>query len=498
MPPYPPEAMRHLASPAGAGAMKGADAVGESGSASCGDLVRIHLRIRGRRVREARFQAFGCGAATAAASAACARLTGAALDDALRLSAARIDDDLGGLGAARRHGPELVEDAVARALEAWFSARIGGHGIPLDARRVAVAMSGGVDSAVAAMLLRDAGWDVVGVTMRLWHDPSAAAAERSCCSPETVRLARAGAHALGIPHLTLDVAERFRRGVVEDFVAGYAAGRTPNPCVTCNGRVRFGVLADAAALLGARGLATGHYARVERDPSGAPLVSRAADGGKDQSYMLAMLDRTHRERLRFPLGDLRKDDVRATARAAGLPGADAVESQEVCFVGEGGHVPFLERTGGLSAAPGPIEDAAGRLLGTHRGHWRFTVGQRRGIGIASPEPLYVLRTDAARNAVVVGPREALAERTVDLDEARVHGRLGDGPLEVRLRYRGRPLRGRVVDGGSGVRIALDDPADGVAPGQTAALYRDGRLVAAGTIAHSPTTDDALGRTGGLV
>ena len=167
-------------------------------------------------------------------------------------------------------------------------------------------------------------------------------------------------------------------------------------------------------------------------------------------------------------------------------------------MGEGGHVPFLERTGGLRAAPGPIEDAAGRLLGTHRGHWRFTVGQRRGIGLASPEPLYVLRTDAARNAVVVGPREALAERTVELGDARVHGGLGDGPLEVRLRYRGRPLRGRVVDDGPGVRIALDDPADGVAPGQTAALYRDGRLVAAGTIAHSPTTADAHRRTGGLV
>ena len=333
--------MRHLASPAGAGAMEGPDAAGESGSASCGDLVRIHLRIRGRRVREARFQAFGCGAATAAASAACARLTGATLDEALRLSAGRIDADLGGLGAARRHGPELVEDAVARALEAWFSAGIGDAGIPLDGNRVAVAMSGGVDSAVAAMLLQDAGWDVVGVTMRLWHDPSAAAAERSCCSPETVRLARAGAHALGIPHVTLDVAERFRRGVVEDFVAGYAAGRTPNPCVACNGRVRFGVLADAAARLGARAMATGHYARVERDRTGSPLVSRAADAGKDQSYMLAMLDRAHRERLVFPLGDLRKDDVRAMARDAGLPAADAVESQEVCFVGEGGHVPFL-------------------------------------------------------------------------------------------------------------------------------------------------------------
>lgn len=485
--------MRHLASPEGAGAMDAPDAVGESGSTSCGDLVRVSLRIASGRVREARFEAFGCGAATAAASAACARLGGASLDDAMRLSRAALDTDLGGLGPARAHGVEIVEDAVARALESWHSRRLGEPGIPQRAERVAVAMSGGVDSAVAAMLLRDAGYDVVGVTMRLWHDPSAAAAERSCCSPETVRLARAGAHALGIPHLTLDVAERFRAGVVEDFIAGYRDGRTPNPCVTCNGRVRFSVLADAAALVGARMMATGHYARIERDAAGRPLVSRARDTGKDQSYMLAMLDRPTRERLVFPLGGLAKDRVRALARDAGLPAADAVESQEVCFVGEGGYAPFLERSGGLTSRPGPIEDATGRRLGTHGGYWRFTVGQRRGIGVAGAEPLYVLSTDAARNAVVVGPREGLAVHSVALDPARLHGEIGEGALEVRLRYRGRPLRGRVDAAGGRVRIDLADAADGVAPGQTAALYRDGRLVAAGTIAASQTAEAPHGR-----
>jgi tRNA-uridine 2-sulfurtransferase len=480
VPPYPPEAMRHLASPRGAGAMEAPDALGESGSASCGDLVRMALRIRGGRVRDARFQAFGCGAATSAASAACARLRGGSLDDAMTLSPEAIDADLGGLGPDRRHGPDIVSDAVARALEAWHTARLGRPGLPQRADRVAVAMSGGVDSAVAALLLRDAGLDVVGVTMRLWHDPAAAAAERSCCSPETVRMARAAAHALGVPHLTLDVAERFRAGVVDDFIAGYRAGRTPNPCVTCNGAVRFSVLADAAALVGARRLATGHYARLERDDRGRALVSRAVDAGKDQSYMLAMLDRSDRERLLFPLGDLTKDRVRAIAREAGLPGAEAVESQEVCFVGEGGYAPFLERRG-LAPRPGPIEDVAGRRLGTHAGHWRFTVGQRRGIGVAGAEPLYVLATDAARNAVMVGPRELLATHEVALDPARVHGEVGDGPVEVRVRYRGRPLAGRASAAGEGLRVRLDEPADGVAPGQTAALYRDGRLLAAGTI-----------------
>jgi tRNA-specific 2-thiouridylase len=480
--------MRHLAAPEGAGAMEAPDALGESGSASCGDLVRIALRIGGGRVREARFQAFGCGAATAAASAACARLAGASMDDALRLSAESLDGDLGGLGEARRHGPEIVEDAVARALESWYSSRLGRPGLPQRADRVAVAMSGGVDSAVAAMLLRDAGLDVVGVTMRLWHDPSAAAAERSCCAPETVRLARRSAHALGIPHLTLDVAETFRAGVVEDFIEGYRSGRTPNPCVTCNGSVRFRILAEAAALVGARRLATGHYAQVARPGGRGAVVSRAADAGKDQSYMLAMLDDRIRERITFPLGGLAKARVRETARAAGLPAADAVESQEVCFVGEGGYAPFLERAAGMAPRPGPIEDAAGRRLGTHAGYWRYTVGQRRGVGVAGAEPLYVLGTDPGRNAVTVGPREALATDGIALRPARVFGELGDEPLDVRLRYRGRPLRGRASADGAGLRIDLLDSADGAAPGQIAALYRDGRLVAAGTIAAPDTPE----------
>ncbi len=487
MPPYPPPVLAHLANPVGAGEMRDPDAVGESGAPECGDAVRIQIAVRDGRVADARFLAFGCPSATAAASAACARLSGAPLDDALALSAEVLDRDLGGLGPDRRHGPELVVDAVARALEAWFSERLGGAGEPPAPRRVAVAMSGGVDSAVAAMLLRDAGWDVVGVTMRLWHDPAAAAAERSCCSPETVRTARATAHHLGIPHLTIDAVEAFRRGVVEGFIAGYREGRTPNPCVTCNGAVRFRVLADAAALLGARALATGHYARVETGPSGVPAVARALDAGKDQSYMLAMLEPATLDRLVFPLGDLTKDEVRARAAAAALPCADAVESQEVCFVGAGGYVPFLERNAGLADRPGDVVGPDGARLGTHGGYWRFTVGQRKGLGIAAPEPLYVLATDAAENRVVVGPRDRLATGSLRLDPAVSHDAIEPGrPFEVRVRYRGRALRGRSVvpADDATLLVELEDPADGVAPGQTAVLYQDGRLVAAGTIALS--------------
>ncbi len=481
--------MRHLADPVGGGLLAGADAVGESGAATCGDVVRIQLAVSRGRVREARFLAFGCGATLASASAACESLTGASVRAGLRLSGAGLDRALGGLDEDRRHGPELVEDAVARTFEAWFSERLGQVGIPLSADRVAVAMSGGVDSAVAAMLLRDAGKEVIGVTMRLWHDPAAAAAQRSCCSPETVRLARASAHALGIPHLTIDAVERFRRGVVEDFIEGYRAGVTPNPCVTCNGEVRFQVLREAAALLGARWLATGHYARIARGSDGRATVARAAAGAKDQSYMLARLDRAFRDRLIFPLGDLTKDRVRAAARAAGLPAADAVESQEVCFVGEGGYRPFLERNAGLVPRKGPIVDRAGRRLGTHGGYWRYTVGQRRGLSVASPEPLFVLGTDASTNTVTVGPKGELTVPSIVLRPSTLHEPIDDEPLEVRLRYRGAPARGRARPlGEDALRVDLLNPVDAVAPGQTAALYRDGRLVAAGTIAppvHEP-------------
>ena len=495
MPPYPPDVMRHLASPVGAGGLDTPDARGEAGAEDCGDVAVIEIRVADGRVVEAGFRVRGCGATTAAASAACAALAGVPVDDALRVSATSLDRALGGLGPERRHGAEIVADAVAGALEAWHGERLGDPGIALRDDRVAVAMSGGVDSAVAALLLAEQGLDVVGVTMRLWHDPVAARAERSCCAPETVRLARETCAALGIPHLTIDAAERFRREVVDAFARGYAEGLTPNPCITCNGEVRFRILSEAAALLGARWMATGHYARVAAGSSdgggrpsvtvtGVPILAQACDASKDQSYMLARLDRDMLARIILPLGDLTKDEVRAIAAERGLPAADAVESQDVCFVGEGGYGPFLERYSGLAPRPGRIVDVHGREVGTHDGFWRYTVGQRRGLGVAAEEPLYVLATDAERNVVVVGPRDDLARATIALEQVIAH-EVPDRALDVRIRHHGRPLRGHLRMTGDGTgEVVLEDAAEAVAPGQTAALYDEGRLVAAGTIVRA--------------
>jgi tRNA-specific 2-thiouridylase len=274
-----------------------------------------------------------------------------------------------------------------------------------------------------------------------------------------------------LPHVTLDLREEFRRAVVQSFVNGYARGETPNPCIRCNGSFRFAELLAFARRAGAAKLATGHYARiVERH--GRLLLARAADGDKDQSYMLAALDPRHLPRLWFPLGDQNKDETRAEAARAGLSVAGRAESQEACFLAGDDYRAFLERRG-LEPAEGSIVDEDGHELGRHDGFWRYTPGQRRGIGVAAAEPLYALRSDAATNTLVVGPRGSLACTAVD-----VRGVL-HVPVEradAKLRYRSEAIAARVRPQSEGFALELEQPAYGVAPGQIAALYDDGGAV----------------------
>jgi tRNA-specific 2-thiouridylase len=285
---------------------------------------------------------------------------------------------------------------------------------------------------------------------------------------------------MGLPHVTLDLRERFRAEVVDHFLDGYAAGRTPNPCVRCNGQVRFDAMLDLARALGAARLATGHYARIERDEHGA-LVRAAADPNKDQSYMLARLEPALLERLSFPLGGLTKDAVRALARDAGLPVADKRESQDLCFVAGLGGRAFLQRHGGprLRRA-GKIVDRDGRVLGRHDGHHNFTVGQRRGLRVSSAQPLYVLDKDADTGRVTVGPREALQSTRVRLEGARLH-RGPETVDAVRLRYRSAPIPCRVARNRGQLELELERPATAVAPGQLACLMRGDCVVGEGTI-----------------
>ena len=461
---------------------------GSAGGAACGDLIAISLRLNEGRAADVRFEASGCAAARAAAAATAELLDGAGLREAGLLDAAAIAAELGGLSAVGAHAADLAAEAAHRALGAAVASAEGAIlAPPGDGReRVLVAVSGGVDSAVAALREREAGADVFAVTLELWSDP-ANDGERSCCSADAVRVARSVAQAQGIPHLTVDLRDRFRAGVVEPFLAGYAAGETPNPCIRCNGRIRIEPMVRIAEQLGATGLATGHYARTRDDGSGA-LLTAAADPGKDQTYMLAGLPPAVLARLRFPLGGLTKPEVRAIAAAAGLAVADKAESQDLCFLAGVGKAGFLARHGGLDDREGEVVDTAGNVVGRHSGHHRFTVGQRRGLGIAAPEPLYVLATDATTNRVVVGGEADLDTRRVRIRDATLH-RPGARVGAVKLRYRSRPLACRIGGPeapGPGrhdrLDLELEAPARGPAPGQTAVLCDGDLVVGHGTIA----------------
>ena len=370
------------------------------------------------------------------------------------------------LEAAAVPGETLAADALANAIAPALRA-FPDHG------RTVVALSGGVDSAVA--LLRSEP-NAVGVTLRLWIDPAGPETERACCSPSAVIAARELCHARGLPHVTLDRRVKFRRTVVETFVDGYARGETPNPCIRCNGGFRFAELLAFAARAGCDRLATGHYAQVA-EHRGRVLLHRGADPAKDQSYMLARLDPERLGAVWFPLGDQDKRATRAEAERAGLAVAQRAESQEACFLAGDDYRAFLSRHG-LAPQEGAVVDKSGAELGRHDGYWRFTPGQRKGIGVSAGGPLYVLGSDAGSNTVVVGPRDSLARRRVA-----AAGRLYSDVerVEVKLRYRSPAVAASVAAVPGGFELELDEPAYGVAAGQAAVLYEGDAVVGCGLI-----------------
>lgn len=468
----------HALHPEGRGHVPDGAHTGAAGGAACGDVVRISLRVEGERVADAGFDASGCGTMTAAGSAAVALVRGAPVLDAARVGAGAIAAELGGLSPGKFHAADLTADALHRALGA--AARAGAE-LDVEPGRTLVAMSGGVDSAVAALLVARGGREAVAVTLELWADPDNDA-EASCCSAHAVRAARAVAHGMGLPHFTVDLREEFRAGVVRPFLDDHAAGLTPNPCVRCNGHVRLDAMLDFADRLGAADLATGHYARHADDG----LLRAAADPAKDQTYMLAALAPESVSRMRFPLGELTKPEVREIARAAELPVASKRESQDLCFLAGTGKSAFLARHGDVRERPGPIVDRGGAVLGRHRGHHLFTVGQRKGLGVSGAESLYVLRTDARANTVTIGPRAELRTSVVPVRGAVLY-RPGGQVDRVKLRYRSKPIACRIPDdpdAGRHARVELElaEPVDGAAPGQTACLLDGDVVVGWGTIA----------------
>ena len=356
--------------------------------------------------------------------------------------------------------------------------------LPRAGARIAVAMSGGVDSAAAAALLVEAGCEVVGLTLQLF-DRGDDAPGRGCCAGRDIHDARRVAGRLGIPHYVLDYEARFRTAVIDDFVDSYRRGLTPVPCVRCNQRVKFADLLDAARDLGADALATGHYARRRAGPRGPELL-RAADERRDQSYFLFATEPDQLAFLRFPLGDMTKEETRAAAERLDLPVAAKPDSQDLCFAPRGGHAALIERLRPGSLEAGPIELADGTRIGTHDGVANFTVGQRRGIGVAAAEPLYVLRLDPERCAVVVGPASALGCARIVVSDVNW---LADAPpratVRVRSAHAGAPAAIERLDGGRAA-VAFDTPVRAAAPGQAAVFYDGARVLGGGWIQRAPS------------
>lgn len=353
---------------------------------------------------------------------------------------------------------------------------LGLPGAP-GATRVVVAMSGGVDSSVAAALLHEQGYDTVGVTLQLYDHGAAVSRKGACCAGQDIYDARFVAEKIGIPHYVLDYESRFRQTVMDDFADSYLAGETPVPCVTCNQTVKFTDLLQVARELGAQALVTGHYVRRIMGKQG-PELHRAVDPDRDQSYFLFATTGAQLDYLRFPLGDLYKDETRAIASRLGLAVADKPDSQDICFVPQGGYASVIEKLRPDAVGPGDIVHLDGRVLARHQGIIHYTVGQRRGLGVGGGEPLFVVRLDAGQRQVIVGPREALLSRHV---RVRQLNWLGDSPpsiegqeVAVKVRSTRPPVPGTLFpDGAGGANITLHQPEEAVAPGQACVIYEAG-------------------------
>jgi tRNA-specific 2-thiouridylase len=379
--------------------------------------------------------------------------------------------------------PRLDAEAARELLARYDVGPVDG-----DGRLVVVAMSGGVDSAVTALVLRERGYRVVGMNMRLFDPPDGSGHINPCCSIDAMEDARASCQAIDIPFYPMSMQAEFQAEVIGRFVDEYASGRTPNPCLECNRHVKFRHLIAKARALGAAHLATGHYARIEQDTQGRFHLLRAVDDTKDQSYVLHTMSQEQLAFVRFPLGRLRKTEVRELARGFGLPVAEKAESQEICFVGKGSYAQFVsERRPGLTD-PGPIVNTRGEQLGEHRGLLHYTIGQRKGLGIAAAEPLFVLRLEPADNRLVVGTRDdmgfaaLIAERvtfTTDCWPEQVID------CQAMVRYRGTPYPATVEPLEPGrVRVRFSAPEQrpqAVAPGQAVVFYRGDEVLGGGTI-----------------
>jgi tRNA-specific 2-thiouridylase len=488
----------HFKKPLNRGAIGGADGVGHAGEAGCGAAITIYVAFAGDKVSRCGFEAEGASTAIAAGSAMCEAVAGMTWRDAAAVSTKAVCETIsgGGKAGAVKCPPATAAEFAVDALHGAFEDAIRRKRFPRAERRIPaatlIAMSGGVDSSVACVLSERTSSMTLGLTMRLWSDPGFDSDDASCCSPAAVRDAREVCHQLGLPHLTIDLADAFEDAVVSYFVGEYGNGRTPNPCTYCNAGFRFPLLMELADMLGAERVATGHYARIARRKVAGqemPLIVRGIDASKDQSYMLWGISQGMLDRIDFPLGEMSKGDTRRIARQQRLSVHQRPESQEVCFIPDDDYRRFIRARMKDPPGEGVIVDSSGEKIGRHDGYIDYTIGQRRGMGVSANEPLYVLRTDPEHNLVVAGTREELAVTGLEIAEINHFLPLSEiETADVQVRYNSKPVAacvewssGPAVGSKAKGKISLEQATYGIATGQSAVLYQDEAVVAGGII-----------------
>jgi tRNA-specific 2-thiouridylase len=486
-------AINHFTNPRNVGVVSNYNGHGRAGNLkNCGDTIDIYLKVLKGEIKEISFQAQGCPASIASASATTTLAKNKSLDEATLIDASQIEKLLGGLPENKRTCSNLGSLALQRAIEDYISHHLKTVAIPKKSNRVAVAMSGGVDSSLAAAMLVEQGYQVIGITMRLYDQsignrfqPNTKKSS-NCCSVSDINDARQVAIQLNIPHYVADFRSQFKSKVIEVFCQQYLKGKTPNPCIDCNREIKFTIFRQLAGHLGANYIATGHYVNIIRDRyTNQYLVKKAVDTSKDQSYMFWDASQEVLSTLLTPLGKQTKSQTRCRARELKLAVASKNESQDICFVPDGDYVSFLAQNLKYTPKPGPILDFSGRIIGTHKGIHNYTVGQRRKLGISNSEPLYVFKVNSVDNSLVVGNRHQVSINHL------IAGKINfiafnelEKPtdFQVKYRYNMEPVAATITSlGKNKVKVSFAKPVMAAAPGQSIVFYQGDILVGGGII-----------------
>ncbi len=480
------EVKSHFLDPRNVGTLDRPSAVGTAGSVEeCGDIVKIYIRVDSFKITDISFLAEGCPSAIASASMTTQIAKGLSIFEASMITGDAVSSALGGLSEHKLQCSNLGANALKSALENLVSGDFLEE-TSSEGKKSAVAMSGGVDSSTVAALLVDDGKDVIGLTMRLHDSPANGEISKSCCSPRDIDDAWSVSNSIGMPHFTIDLRKEFKQHVVDDFYSEYIKGRTPNPCIQCNRKIKFTALKSIAEKLGAKKISTGHYVKIDYDGvTDRYEVRMAKDRSKDQSYMFWGADQSVLATFDAPLGNIDKSEVRELAKGYDLLVAKKAESQEICFIPDNDYRGFLKDRG-YAPLPGPIIDKMGKSLGTHGGLPFFTVGQRKGLGIASNSPLYVTDIKPETNTLIVGQKS-------DFDKASLIARESnfipfdkltkDIDVEVKYRYNMLPVPARIFPlEDESIKVDLKSKSDtGIAPGQSVVFYKDDLVIGGGII-----------------